>query len=307
MSSELAKILFDSTKHPIHLASGSFPTGSVGQVLAGTDEQGKVRYLTVSQQREVVLVEPKIAIAQGNISGSYFKRQYAYSTTTTINQWNQFTGNPGHNQITASNGTRLQIVSTSANDAAAGSGLRQVQLWYIDANLDRQTEILTLNGTTPVLTTATNIRYLDGYKEVSFAVNVSAAAGTVSLKTSPDNVTIASSLGVMDTGGVHFVPRNKTAIFDDLSIYAGSSNNSGYYIIYSAPLPTDGRTFIPSTNIAPYSTKTLHYGTFGESTSYVNKYSDQMRIVIPGPAVYWMEYYNGVATVPSYYYTVYEQ
>ncbi len=43
-----------------------------------------------------------------------------------------------------------QLVSDSASDAAAGTGARQILVDGLDANYFRQTETVTLNGTTPV-------------------------------------------------------------------------------------------------------------------------------------------------------------
>lgn len=46
----------------------------------------------------------------------------------------------------------LNVVSTSINDTLAGSGARTVYIAGLDANYNEQSEILTLNGTTPVNT-----------------------------------------------------------------------------------------------------------------------------------------------------------
>jgi len=59
--------------------------------------------------------------------------------------------------ITGTSGVQLVFRSTSAQDAAAGTGARTVALTYLDENWDRQIETVTLSGTTPVATTATDI------------------------------------------------------------------------------------------------------------------------------------------------------
>jgi hypothetical protein len=49
----------------------------------------------------------------------------------------------------------LSLVSSSANDAAAGTGLRTCVIYGIDANRAAASEVVTLNGTTPVVTSGT--------------------------------------------------------------------------------------------------------------------------------------------------------
>ena len=50
--------------------------------------------------------------------------------------------------------TIMAMASESINDTSAGTGAQQVLINYLDSNFDPQTEILTLNGTTPVATVA---------------------------------------------------------------------------------------------------------------------------------------------------------
>ena len=47
----------------------------------------------------------------------------------------------------------LSVVSNDVNDTAAGTGARLILIIGIDENRDAQTEIITMNGTTPVVTT----------------------------------------------------------------------------------------------------------------------------------------------------------
>src|SRR5213592_3904993 len=54
--------------------------------------------------------------------------------------------------------TSMEIVSDSANDAAAGTGARTVAVVYLDANYASKTAVLTLNGLTPVALPETVMR-----------------------------------------------------------------------------------------------------------------------------------------------------
>src|SRR5659263_687910 len=94
-------------------------------------------------------------IAEGNVpnhfSHSSFGRTFSVNQTE-VELWEvggayKFPGNP----------MRMQIVSSSSNDGSSGPGARQVDIHYLDNNYAEQTELITLNGTTPVNTIATNI------------------------------------------------------------------------------------------------------------------------------------------------------
>lgn len=65
--------------------------------------------------------------------------------------------------IPAPTGVQMSFVSTGVNaaqDSAAGTGARTIHVHYLDANLNPQTETIALNGATPVLSAATNIRFI---------------------------------------------------------------------------------------------------------------------------------------------------
>lgn len=75
---------------------------------------------------------------------------------------------------------QMQVVSTSANDAAAGAGVRTVLIHYLDVNYNEQSETVTLNGVTPVTTVATNILRINGLHAQSVGTG-GVSAGNISL------------------------------------------------------------------------------------------------------------------------------
>ena len=60
---------------------------------------------------------------------------------------------PGGLHVPLPTPTTLEVASTSANDTAAGTGAQRVTLTGHDANHMEITEVVTLNGQTPVVTT----------------------------------------------------------------------------------------------------------------------------------------------------------
>lgn len=61
------------------------------------------------------------------------------------------------------NGQQMAIISDNNGDIAGGAGAREVVLEYIDTNGDAQTEFITMNGTTEVLTTAIDIKMVNDF------------------------------------------------------------------------------------------------------------------------------------------------
>jgi hypothetical protein len=76
-------------------------------------------------------------------------------------------------------GLQLSLVSTSAQDGVGGTGIRSVELHYLDADLAPQAEIVVLNGLTPVATAATDIRCVQCMHLYAYGSG-KAAAGVIS-------------------------------------------------------------------------------------------------------------------------------
>ena len=68
----------------------------------------------------------------------------------------------------------LDIVSDDANDTSAGTGARTILIIGLDDNLDEQSEVVTLNGTT-VVTTALS------YRAINFMQNATAGSNNVNI------------------------------------------------------------------------------------------------------------------------------
>lgn len=71
------------------------------------------------------------------------------------------------------------VVSTNAQDKAGGTGSVAVRLTYLDSSYLRKTEDIALNGTTPVNTVASDIRFVEDF----FVIQGAAAAGAIKLMT----------------------------------------------------------------------------------------------------------------------------
>jgi hypothetical protein len=116
-------------------------------------------------------------------------------------------------------GVQLSVVSTSANDTAAGTGVRQIVISYLDATLVEHTEVVTLNGLTPVLTVATDVRFI----QTAFAVAVGSgqkAAGVVSMSASAVSYSEIPVGHLRESAATRMVPKGKKIFVT--SAFAGS-------------------------------------------------------------------------------------
>lgn len=164
--------------------------------------------------------ESLVNISRGRITGARPFSGYGKKATTGADSGVLWPNGPF--VFPAASGVQLSLVSTSASDGVAGTGIRSVDLHYLDANLAEQSEVVVLNGTTPVLTVATNIRFVQCMHMVTFGTG-KAAAGNISASNG-GNVHSYIAIGeVRCTSSVRMVPAGKRLLIN--GIYGGSASN----------------------------------------------------------------------------------
>lgn len=99
-------------------------------------------------------------ISKGNIEGHAWQAVLARITSTVgggvFEDWQSTGGNS--NILTITTPETYEIVSTSSDDSAAGTGARTCVVSGLDEDYNPVSQIVTLNGTTPVTVTGTFIR-----------------------------------------------------------------------------------------------------------------------------------------------------
>jgi hypothetical protein len=132
------------------------------------------------------------------------------------------------------------LVSASANDSAAGTGARKVIIRYYTATFTGPfEEEVTLNGTTPVNTVATDICYIECLRVSEAGAGASIPAGIISLKAATGGGgatiwTIAAG-GWQTYGAHHYVPTGYTC--NITGFYAGIKGaDSGAFFIRAQDL-----------------------------------------------------------------------
>jgi hypothetical protein len=120
-------------------------------------------------------------------------------------------------------GVQMTLVSTSAQDGVNGTGIRTLRFNYLDADLNPHSEIVTLNGTTPVLTVATNVRWVGDLTGLTFGSD-KRAVGDITVTHNGTRYKLLD-LGARATRSTVFrVPAGKRLIIH--SIFAGACSGT---------------------------------------------------------------------------------
>lgn len=144
---------------------------------------------------------------------------------TTVDLWQGPTGT----YVFPTTPQQMQVVSTSANDAAAGTGMQTVFLHYLDTNYNTQSEIITLNGLTPVTTVATNILRVNAFHAQTVGTG-GAAAGNISLTNTAATVTYAYIPATNNTArqAVFTIPAGKNGYLTHWQASSGTTTGTHF-------------------------------------------------------------------------------
>lgn len=123
----------------------------------------------------------------------------------------------------------LDIFSSSADDTSGGDGARTLYIEGLDGSGNFQTEIVTLNGTTPVTTSNTWFRMTRSIVLTSGSSNQAFNAGTI---TARHTTTTANVFSVMPVGtnrsniAMYTIPAGKTGYLRQLQVGVSKANTA---------------------------------------------------------------------------------
>jgi hypothetical protein len=118
-----------------------------------------------------------------------------------------------------------EIVSSSANDASAGTGVRTVRVWYLDTDWNFQNTTLTLNGTTPVSMSVQVNRILLMHSLTVGSDGVAAGNIILRVPTTLEQLEQISIGGNKSLSGRFTVPLGHTAFITRMTIANGTAAN----------------------------------------------------------------------------------
>lgn len=119
----------------------------------GSSASAVLDYLGSLTTTEVATIDYNTEVALGKIPGAELWNKFGYNQdidigTEVIASW-------GGTFTPLTTATTLTMSSTSADDDDGGTGCNSIVIYGIDENRNSAIEVLTLNGTTPVVTTST--------------------------------------------------------------------------------------------------------------------------------------------------------
>ena len=161
-------------------------------------------------------------IPRGTVAGSspiaVYGEFVSSGATTDHVIWNN-----GSYTVPSASGVQMTVVSTSVNDDSAGTGIRTIKIYYLDNNLAQQSETVAMDGTTNVLTVATNIRFINNIVMLTYGSG-KAAAGDITINHSGTTYGYIATGNKSANSSAYMVPAGKRLMISGLS--AGSSSGS---------------------------------------------------------------------------------
>jgi len=102
-------------------------------------------------------------ISHGDVSSAIPWEKMGFTTTLTTTVFDLF-GPGGIYTVPPDGGIQMRVASSSEFDTIDGTGCQEVTIYYLDHNYIEQLERVSLNGTNQVLTVATDIHRVNGFR-----------------------------------------------------------------------------------------------------------------------------------------------
>lgn len=181
---------------------------------------------------------------------------------------------------------QLRVVSDSAQDGAAGTGCLTLRIDYLDGDGVRQSETVTMDGLTPVTTTATDVTAILAVTCMTFGSG-NAADGTITVTNTGATSTFeqVESMGSQSLAAVYKVPAGNQ--LQVTSIWASASAASQVWL-YSDTNPATG---------AVVSGAQYVWGLFSAVTTHAKHQSMVPAGPFPAGASVWMAAQDAAATL----------
>lgn len=119
---------------------------------------------------------------------------------------------------------QMEVISSSASDTSGGTGARTVEITYLDGSFVQKTTTVTLNGTTPVATSVSDI-YRINFFRVKTVGTGGENAGDIDIRNLADTPIYSRIAAGTNRGinGFYTIPAGKTLYIFNILFSAGSN------------------------------------------------------------------------------------
>jgi hypothetical protein len=226
------------------------PTLKQGHLLTVplSDEGDQPRLVTEGNGLPVASMGEQVA--RGNIPGASPYGSYG-QRTASAGENNRVIWPNGAFSLPAAAGVQMSIVSTSADDDLTGIGARTLELHYLDDNLDQQTELINTDGLTPVLTIATNIRFINDFHVHVYGTSP-VALGTITASNGGITYGQMTAGDNRSTSSARMIPRAKVCYVGGAIGGAVSGTAAASVIVKLVASELDAYQYTEPFNLYPY-------------------------------------------------------
>jgi len=191
-----------------------------------------------------------VQVASGRVTG--FKPVTVNSINPSVGKIFEDVWDEGGIFVYPTAGETWEIVSSSVNDTSAGTGARTVEITSLDTDYVLQTEIATLNGTTPVTLSNTHFRPRIAIVQTIGSGEVN--DGNITIRVSGGgNTRLLIRAGLNNSFSGHYtVPAGTIAII--LSLNQFIPKNEDVVIKHQARLVGADKPFLTGSEISIYQT-----------------------------------------------------
>lgn len=213
---------------PLHQSASASNIG--GNVTSKLLDDGEVAFGSVilDQAGKISDFQNVITqIARGRVPGAGLFRKIGRNIDVD-NVREDLWSEGGLYQSPPSGGIQMSVQSTSANDIAGGTGVRRIQIDYLDGAGLQKREVVNLAGITSALTLANDISHVNGISAIEEGT-LNGSAGNLTLTNLAKTVTYAAiEIGSgKDRQAVFTVPAGKTAFIVETLLSGNAASGGG--------------------------------------------------------------------------------
>lgn len=210
---------------------------------------GEFEFLTLYGPNELTGSSYFREVARGNVNGAELFHSVGEAIMGAAKTWFDI-GPLGVADIPypGDAGLEMTITSSSANDTDAGTGINSIRIHYLDANGDAQQTDITMNGTSDVVATGLNMRWIQCVHALTVGSGT-VAAGNITVTNGGTTYAGISTGATRCSSSARMVPSGKKLFISSIyggvtsganaagKIFFGSNSHNGNLLTYPLFIP----------------------------------------------------------------------